>query len=1383
MKPIYVKKNGEVNKISGIVNPSSYSADDITYDGSTSGLTADDVQEAIDEIVDGLGTAASKNVGVSNGVAELDSSGKVPSSQLPSYVDDVIEVDDYSHLPITGESGKIYVTRDTSLEYRWSGTTYVQISKSVALGNTHNTAFYGDWGEDAYDHATETKLSTATASGLYKVAGTAQGHIASLTAVTKDDITGLGISDENVKQSPSTDNAMYEVLFSGTADNTEHTEGVKKSNKLLFNPSTGGLMNGNAGVASGSYSHAEGSRTTAQSDYSHAEGYYAFTNGNYSHAEGVSTSANGLYSHAEGHQTAASSTASHSEGVSTSANGSYSHAEGLSTITSGSTSHAEGRQTTAYGDYSHAEGYKAITIGNYSHAEGQDTKAAGDYSHAEGFQTSANGSVSHAEGRQTTASGDFAHSEGYATIASNTASHAEGNNTTASGKYSHAEGVYTSAAGEGQLVIGKYNTPDTTSLFIIGNGTNTTRSNAMTVDATGNLSITKINGVTVGNSPKFTDTKVTSVGNHYTPTCSGTFSASASGATAAWSIDVVKGVTLQKDAAGHITGVSVTSGKIPANPNTDTKVTSVGNHYTPTCSGTFSKSASGGTAAWSVDVVTGITLQKDAAGHIVDMSITSGKTAANPIPSNNITGSGTSGYIAKFNGTNTITNGPQLGSSTSTYLRNDGSWATPTDTDNRKSFYGTCDTAAATAAKVVTLADTAGWELKAGTIVGVKFTNTNTASNVTLNVNGTGAKSIWYGQAAYTGSSTTICGYAARMIYYMYDGSTYWMWLNHGIDANDNTYDRNLYNGAIKCGTTAIAKNNIIVGKDGVFHQLNDGTAFDVSYQILYAGSDIAASATSTNNYDVIPFTITTTQSITLTAYKPVYIKGTLSGVLFTPYQAACLIQTVPTTDDGYYYMYLGTATSTTAVYLQERHPIFTFIGGKFQETSINSGIRLSGTASANMTYASTNPQISFSENGTQGVKILYTDYDSYRMPYGLKVIGDNSGGAAWFEVEGNIYCNSGKYNSYFTATPTSGQVVITDGTTGGAKSSGYTIAKSVPSNADFTNTWRPVQNNLTSDSTTDSLSAAQGKALANGSARDSTKLPLAGGTMTGQIKTSFKESIAMGTYGATSNTIENLCGELRYSSGVAGSVSIGTAYTKDGVTISTGWYNFFWIPHRSGGVNGAASGDNCDYGTLFLMGMTVSGGYVIRYASQAIAQLRNIYADTNTDTLVTQTATTTNAAYEVLFSATADNTTRTETARKNSNLLFNPSSGALYGTNEMRSRDLSVSTNNGTSGGISLYSSSSQMDNYGLYFRATSNKEKHGYIQGDWATYFTMNDQDNRGWIFRRNKTGGNVASIDTKGQAVFNGSVTIGGNAANTSGARLEFNSNTNTIDFIFN
>lgn len=123
----------------------------------------------------------------------------------------------------------------------------------------------------------------------------------------------------------------------------------------------------------------------------------------------------------------------------------------------------------------------------------------------------------------------------------------------------------------------------------------------------------------------------------------------------------------------------------------------------------------------------------------------------------------------------------------------------------------------------------------------------------------------------------------------------------------------------------------------------------------------------------------------------------------------------------------------------------------------------------------------------------------------------------------------------------------------------------------------------------------------------DSTYLKLAGGTMTGQLKTSFNSAVAMGTYGSSSTTVPNLCSELRYSSGAAGSANITTAYTLNGITIPTGWYNFLWIPHRSGGVNGAASGDNCNYGTLLLTGMTTSNAYRIQYNGSAIATLRNL--------------------------------------------------------------------------------------------------------------------------------------------------------------------------------
>lgn len=91
--------------------------------------------------------------GQANGVAELGSDGKVPSSQLPSYVDDVLEYDSLSDFPETGETGKIYVTKDTNKTYRWSGSAYPEISASLALGETSSTAYRGDRGKIAYDHS------------------------------------------------------------------------------------------------------------------------------------------------------------------------------------------------------------------------------------------------------------------------------------------------------------------------------------------------------------------------------------------------------------------------------------------------------------------------------------------------------------------------------------------------------------------------------------------------------------------------------------------------------------------------------------------------------------------------------------------------------------------------------------------------------------------------------------------------------------------------------------------------------------------------------------------------------------------------------------------------------------------------------------------------------------------------------------------------------------------------------------------------------------------------------------------------------------------------------------------------------------------------------
>ena len=142
------------------------------------------------------------------------------------------------------------------------------------------------------------------------------------------------------------------------------------------------------------------------------------------------------------------------------------------------------------------------------------------------------------------------------------------------------------------------------------------------------------------------------------------------------------------------------------------------------------------------------------------------------------------------------------------------------------------------------------------------------------------------------------------------------------------------------------------------------------------------------------------------------------------------------------------------------------------------------------------------------------------------------------------------------------------------------------------------VQNQLSANSVT------AGQLLVNGNATFTNGLR---GNLSGRVYTSFKNSVAMGSYQPLVTTIADLCNELRYSSGCSGSVSIGTNYSANNITISSGWYNFFWMPHRSGGVDGRASGDNCNYGSLLLSGITVSGCYLIRYSSSSIAELQKL--------------------------------------------------------------------------------------------------------------------------------------------------------------------------------
>ena len=152
-------------------------AKDTQQDAEIEGLKEKDKQidakdkeqdDKLKELENNLGDI-DKQKGQPDGLATLDDQGKVPSSQLPSYVDDVLEfdhkdsTDSGTSFPAQGTEGIIYVDKSTNLTYRWGGSTYVEISPSLALGETESTAYPGSKGKEL-----ESKLTTETSERKQK---------------------------------------------------------------------------------------------------------------------------------------------------------------------------------------------------------------------------------------------------------------------------------------------------------------------------------------------------------------------------------------------------------------------------------------------------------------------------------------------------------------------------------------------------------------------------------------------------------------------------------------------------------------------------------------------------------------------------------------------------------------------------------------------------------------------------------------------------------------------------------------------------------------------------------------------------------------------------------------------------------------------------------------------------------------------------------------------------------------------------------------------------------------------------------------------------------------------------------------------------------------
>lgn len=172
------------------------------HDGSTAGghvvsdqASIQQLQQQLDSLgitdVAGLESALASKIdlaekGVANGVATLNSSGLIPASQLPSFVEEVLEFADFDALPAEGETGKIYITLDDNHVYRWSGSVYVEIV--AAPGSTDSIAE----GENNLYFTTARARNSINVSG--DLSYDSETGVISYTAesVTKESI-GLGL--------------------------------------------------------------------------------------------------------------------------------------------------------------------------------------------------------------------------------------------------------------------------------------------------------------------------------------------------------------------------------------------------------------------------------------------------------------------------------------------------------------------------------------------------------------------------------------------------------------------------------------------------------------------------------------------------------------------------------------------------------------------------------------------------------------------------------------------------------------------------------------------------------------------------------------------------------------------------------------------------------------------------------------------------------------------------------------------------------------------------------------------------------------------------------------------------------------------------------------
>ena len=510
-----------------------------------------------------------------------------------------------------------------------------------------------------------------------------------------------------------------------------------------------------------------------------------------------------------------------------------------------------------------------------------------------------------------------------------------------------------------------------------------------------------------------------------------------------------------------------------------------------------------------------------------------------PSISNNITGTGTrtSGYLAKFSGTNTITNGPALGTGTTKFLREDGTWVVPGGTYSLPTASSSTlggvkvGSGLSISDEVLSHADTSSQASSSNSgRTYIQSITLDTYGHVTALSTATETVTNTHNTAyLYAGKSDGTANAATT------NGNTYLILMDGG-----SATTRRKISGSGTVSVASDANGNITVTGSAHPTSLKNPNALAIK---IYNGT----STSSNTNYDGS----TANQSVSVAGVGAITSIG-ISGSTLSWTKA-----------DG------TTGSSTVTI-----------------TASVASGSKILTDTDGNaLNVGSTNKPIYFSG----GVPVTLKD-GTNDLTIGKSVPSDAKFTDTWTAMVGATSSANGSvgyvnavppkdgYNTKFLRADGTWVVpggtyslpLATNGTRGGVQI-GYTQSgKNYPVqlssekmyvNVPWENTWRGIQNNLTSDSTTDSLSAAQGKTLANGSARDNTKLPLSGGTMTGQIKTDAGSGtwLSAATSAALYSTVTSGYNAITSQATKNGRITIGTYPSSDDK-----WYLTYFLNTRT---------------------------------------------------------------------------------------------------------------------------------------------------------------------------------------------------------------------------